>query len=101
LPSATLRKIRSRQIIGVEPLQLGSDNFQTMFSSVLQRYGKFVSPLNPLRFGPRHWGQLSAWANTVPSNRMTPVCAKRKLISLLQCQVAIGNPGTSFRLQCC
>src|SRR6185369_15998113 len=32
-PSATFRKIRSRQIMGVEPLQLGSANFQTMFCS--------------------------------------------------------------------
>src|SRR6185369_7778295 len=50
-PSATFRKIRSRQIIGVEPLQLGSGNFHTMFSSGDHRDGRFFSPLIPLRLG--------------------------------------------------
>src|ERR1043166_7073667 len=53
-PSATLRKITSRQTIGVEPLQPGKANFQAMFSSVDHRAGRFFSLLKPLRFGPRH-----------------------------------------------
>src|SRR6185369_9345209 len=61
-PSATLRKMRSRQMIGVEPLQLGSAVFQTTLSSVVHLSGRFFSLLVPLRFGPRHCGQLSARA---------------------------------------
>src|SRR5438093_8321538 len=54
LPSATLRKMRSPQMMGVEPLQLGKASFQSMFSLVLQRRGRFFSLLTPLRLGPRH-----------------------------------------------
>src|SRR5687767_470047 len=53
-PSPTLRKTKSRQTIGVDPLTPGSANFQTTFSSGDQRTGRFFSPLKPLRFGPRH-----------------------------------------------
>src|SRR5215510_15772616 len=59
-PSATFRKIRSRQIIGVEPLQPGIATFQAMFSSVVHLTGRFFSALTPLSAGPRHCGQLSA-----------------------------------------
>src|SRR5215510_9274191 len=34
-PSATLRKMRSPQMIGVDPLQLGIASFQVTFSSAL------------------------------------------------------------------
>src|ERR671936_522499 len=48
-PSATLRKIRSFQMMGVDPLQLGSVSFQATFSSAVQREGRSFSVLNPLR----------------------------------------------------
>src|SRR5262249_9833950 len=53
-PSATFRKIRSPQMIGVAPVQLGIASFQVTFSSALQRVGRFFSLLMPLRNGPRH-----------------------------------------------
>src|SRR5678815_1356869 len=68
-PSATFRKMRSRQIIGVEPLKPGIETFQTTFSSVVHLTGRFFSLLTPLRFGPRHCGQFCAWATTNESTR--------------------------------
>src|SRR5688500_4772807 len=61
-PSATLRKTRSFQMIGVEPLQPGIANFHATFSSVDHLTGRFFSALTPLRLGPRHCGQFSALA---------------------------------------
>src|ERR1041385_6963891 len=58
--SATLRKMRLPQMIGVAPVLLGMESRQTTFSVVLQRTGRSFSPLVPLRFGPRHCGQFSA-----------------------------------------
>src|ERR1700687_3077106 len=68
--SATLRKMRSRQMTGVEPLQLGMVSFQAMFSSVVQRKGRFFSLLTPLSVGPRHWGQFCAEAAVIESITM-------------------------------
>src|SRR5215207_9220755 len=59
-PSATFRKIRSRQTMGVEPLTPGMATFQRTFSSVVHLTGRFFSLLRPLRLGPRHCGQFSA-----------------------------------------
>src|SRR5829696_8733315 len=59
-PSATFRKMRSRQMIGVEPLRPGIATFQITFSSVVHVTGRFFSLLTPLRLGPRHCGQFSA-----------------------------------------
>src|SRR6185295_4191643 len=59
-PSATFKKMRLRQIIGVEPLKPGIATFQTTFSSVVHFTGRFFSLLIPLRAGPRHCGQFSA-----------------------------------------
>src|SRR5215468_1867064 len=70
-PSATFRKIRLRQMIGVEPLQLGRANFQTIFSSVDHFAGRFFSALQPFKLGPRHCGQFSAWATAAKSNTTT------------------------------
>src|SRR5215510_14151562 len=50
-PSATFRKTRSPQMIGVAPVQLGIASFQVMFSFALQRVGRFFSLLMPLRNG--------------------------------------------------
>src|ERR1700682_6007776 len=63
LPSATLRKIASSQMIGVAPLQLGIGAFHVTFSVVVQWVGKFFSLLTPFKVGPRHWGQFSAVTN--------------------------------------
>ena len=69
-PSATLRKMRSPQTIGVEPDHAGSASFQVMFSVFDQRTGRFFSPLMPLSDGPRHCGQFSAdSAAAAPHNR--------------------------------
>src|SRR5215813_4115281 len=40
-PSATLRKTRSPQMIGVAPVQPGIASFQVTFSSAPQRVGRF------------------------------------------------------------
>src|SRR5215813_2166529 len=66
-PSATFRKIRSPQMIGVAPVQLGIPSFQVTFSSALHRTGRFFSALVPFRKGPRHCGQLSATTDTAAS----------------------------------
>ena len=58
-PSATFRKMRSPQIIGVDPLQAGISTFQAMFVSVFHSVGRFVSVLTPVRAGPRQFGQFS------------------------------------------
>src|SRR6185295_6288988 len=79
-PSATLRKMRSFQTIGVAPLQLGSGSFQLTFSSVVQRKGRFFSPLTPFKVGPRHCGQFSAWATEVKISKAKN-CAIRRFIS--------------------
>src|SRR6185369_16197424 len=73
-PSATLRKMRSRQMIGVEPLQPGIATFHATFSSVVHLTGRFFSLLVPLRFGPRHCGQFSAYttANENSTKAITP-----------------------------
>src|SRR5262247_2857242 len=59
-PSDALRKMRSPQMIGVEPLQAGISSFHATFSSVVHLTGRFFSSLTPLSAGPRHCGQLSA-----------------------------------------
>src|SRR5579871_1444477 len=58
--SATLRKMRLPQMIGVAPLLLGMAIFQTTPSVLFQCKGRSFSSLTPLREGPRHWGQFSA-----------------------------------------
>ena len=58
--SATLRKMRSPQTIGVEPDHAGSASFQATFSVVDHVTGRFFSALMPFSDGPRHCGQFSA-----------------------------------------
>src|SRR5262249_27800107 len=72
-PSATFRKIRSRQMIGVEPLQPGIGVFQATFSSVVHLTGRFFSLLTPLSDGPRHCGQFCAWATNESRKTATSV----------------------------
>src|SRR6266545_791876 len=59
-PSATLRKMRLPQMMGVDPERSGMASFHTTFSVWLQRAGRSDSPLTPLSDGPRHCGQFSA-----------------------------------------
>src|SRR5690242_3019987 len=61
-PSATLRKTRSSQMMGVEALQLGHASFPGAFSSVEHVTGRFFSSPGPLRFGPPPWRQLLGFA---------------------------------------
>ena len=72
-PSATLRKMRSRQTIGVDPDQAGSGSVQARPSVFDQRTGRLVSLLTPFNSGPRHCGQLSArtWAVAHVERTMT------------------------------
>ena len=58
--SATFKKMRSPQMIGVEPDHAGSGSFHVMFSVVDHFTGRLVSALIPLAEGPRHCGQFSA-----------------------------------------
>src|SRR5687767_4015914 len=60
VPSATFRKIKSPQMIGVAPLHSGRGSFQAMFDSAVHLSGSPVSELTPFSCGPRHCGQLSA-----------------------------------------
>src|SRR6185369_14963489 len=87
-PSATLRKIRSRQMIGVEPLQPGIPTFQTTFSWVVHLTGKFFSLLTPLSAGPRHCGQFCAWAT----------CEHMKKATAARVSFRIHPPGARRRL---
>src|SRR5918999_412633 len=81
-PSATLRKMWLRQMMGVEPLTPGIATFQTTFSSVVHLTGRFFSLLTPLSAGPRHCGQFSAEAllskmpiaRKIAMRRMKVVC---------------------------
>src|SRR5262245_34535250 len=59
-PSATFKKIRSPQMIGVEPLRLGMGSVHVTFSVLLHLVGRLCSVLMPSSVGPRHWGQFSA-----------------------------------------
>ena len=61
---ATLRKTRSSQMTGVEPLNAGSGTFHATFSVALHVVGSPFSVLTPSSDGPRHCGQLSAVRET-------------------------------------
>ena len=63
--SATLRKMRSPQMIGVDPDIAGIGSFQRMFSVPVADHfvGRFFSVLIPLADGPRQCGQLSSALN--------------------------------------
>ena len=52
----------SSQTAGVAALGPGISTLQAMFSVLDQALGRFFSPDEPLWFGPRHCGQLSAEA---------------------------------------
>src|SRR5205814_296902 len=58
--SGDVRKIEFSHTIGVEPLCPGNGTAQTIFSVLLQVVGKPDSSAEPLKFGPRHCGQLPA-----------------------------------------
>src|ERR671915_39662 len=75
-PSATLRKIRSPQTIGVDPDHAGSASVHATPSVLDQRTGSLVSELNPFRSGPRHCGQFSAVNGVVAYAAI--VAARRK-----------------------
>src|SRR5688572_4203679 len=79
--SATLRKIRSRQMIGVDPLHSGIASFQATFSSVVHFTGRFFSVLMPLSDGPRHCGQLSARAEMKVNRTIARNLRVRAIIS--------------------
>src|SRR5262245_57110873 len=53
-PSATLRKMRSPQTIGVEPEKSGTASFHVTFVVFDHFAGRLLSALTPLSDGPRH-----------------------------------------------
>src|SRR5204863_7016521 len=57
--SPTLRKMRSPQMIGVDPDSAGMGSFQDTFSAWVHFTGRFFSVLMPFCAGPRHCGQFS------------------------------------------
>src|SRR5215216_3311394 len=81
-PSATFRKMRSRQMMGVEPLQPGMGTFHETFSSLVHLTGRFFSLLTPLRLGPRHCGQLSARVITNETSKTVTTARLRFIIFL-------------------
>src|SRR6185369_4068861 len=85
LPSATFKKIRSRQMIGVEPLQPGIAVFQATFSSVVHLTGRFFSLLTPFSDGPRHCGQFCAWATTAVTKKTARSATNPLRILFLLC----------------
>src|ERR1044071_6253039 len=56
----TVRKMRSSKTMGVLAPRPPSAVFQTRVLAGSRVAGRLVSELEPLRFGPRHWAQLSA-----------------------------------------
>jgi hypothetical protein len=48
------------QITGVAPLGPGNARVQAIFCVELHEVGKSVSSVDPLKKGPRHWGQSVA-----------------------------------------
>ena len=74
--TATLRKIRSFQTIGVEPDRRGTASFQATLRSVSHSSGRSVSALTPSAVGPRQWGQFPAAAG--PAVRALPISAAAK-----------------------
>src|ERR1051325_8715992 len=92
-PSATFRKMRSRQTMGVEPLQPGIEVFQTTFSSVVHLTGRFFSLLTPLRLGPRHCGQFCACARANESRRRDTTPRVRMFRSSSYSARSDGNNG--------
>src|SRR5579864_780748 len=96
--SATLRKTRSPQMIGVAPLHAGRGSFQAMFSSRLHRTGKSFSLLMPLREGPRHWGQFSP-VQTLPARtarHTIPTIRCKAFLPLNQKDTFVSIGKTSF-----
>src|SRR5256885_4453121 len=67
--STELTKTRFSQTIGVAAEGPGISAAQRTFSVLENRAGKPVSLLDPLKNGPRHWGQFSA--QTAPGFRRT------------------------------
>src|SRR5688500_7325479 len=79
---ATFRKMRSSQMMGVDPLKAGRGSFHATFSVALQVVGRPVSLLTPLSEGPRHCGQLSARRDTpATAIRSTAVIGNRRDMS--------------------
>src|SRR5215471_5794582 len=78
--SATLRKMRSPQMTGVEPENDGIASFHATFSVGDHFTGRFLSSLTPLRVGPRQFGQSGA-----PRVRINIVIAARMIIVPRRC----------------
>src|SRR5687767_10782630 len=78
--SATFRKMRSPQIIGVDPDHVGIGSFHAMFSVADHFTGRFVSVLMPFNEGPRHCGQFSARVTPMMPRVITIVAATVRIV---------------------
>src|SRR5215467_7052283 len=78
-PSAEVTKILSPQTHGVHAPMPGNLNFQTMFLSGPHSVGMPFSSECPSFFGPRHCGQLSAYAAEARANARTLAEMRRRL----------------------
>src|SRR5215813_6174637 len=97
--SATLRKIRFPQMMGVAPLQLGSGSFQATFSSRVQRTGRFGSSLllafrPPLRPIFRSRGRNAKSSETDNANGSTQFRSPKVEIDIQQ-DTFVGERKTS------
>src|SRR5207237_10732269 len=82
LPSELVRKMRSPQMIGVDPPMPGIGSFQAMFWLGPHWAGRLTSLETPFCTAPRHWGQLSAPASVAQAVRRQE--ADRKVPNVLQ-----------------
>ena len=105
--SATLRKIRLPQTIGVDPDHAGIASFHATFSVCDHLTGRLRSPLTPFLDGPRHCGQFSATAGGSYGRASMPNAkchmpkanrAKQRGMIFSTIRIAITNHGRSAAL---
>src|SRR5688572_17203834 len=96
-PSATFRKIRPPERIGVDPLRSGRARFQAMFSAVVHRRGRPFSALTPLRAGPRQWGQSSA-DDPAPAPASKPAPTRNAPLRIIRTGSPFVPPPTFYLL---
>jgi hypothetical protein len=63
--------------MGVEPDQVGRENFHVTFWVVDHLTGTLVPVLMPLSDGPRHWGQFSAEGTATSPTAMAVALTNR------------------------
>ena len=87
--SIEVTKTRPLEIMGVAPLGPGRGAIQAIFSVRLQEAGRFSSSVEPLKKGPRHWGQSVAEAGSV--SRIIKVIIEHLCVRQLICVVFLNR----------